>query len=90
METWAFLYGTIQVDQHIYLGVIVRSINKTKQDLFPKDYRFISAKSQKAIFSMKKKLNIVQTTPPSIMFDMFDTLIGPILTEGNDVRAPFY
>ena len=44
-----------QVDQYKYLGVIVRSINKMNQDLFFNNYRFISDKSQKAIFSMKKK-----------------------------------
>ena len=37
-----------QVDQYKYLGVIVRSINKTTQDLFSSNYRFISEKSQKA------------------------------------------
>ena len=42
-----------QVDQYKYLGVIVRSINKTNQDLFYSNYRFISDKSQKAIFNMK-------------------------------------
>ena len=67
------------------LGVIVRSINKTNQDLFSSNYRFISDKSQKAIFNMKKKLKFVQNVSPSIMFDMFDTLIRPILNYGSDV-----
>ena len=74
-----------QVDQNKYLGVIVRSVNKTNQDLFSSNYRFIFNKSQKAIFRMKKKLKFVQSLSPSIMFDMFDTLIRPILNYGSDV-----
>ena len=74
-----------QVDQYEYLGIIVRSINKTNQDLFSSNYRFISDKSQKAIFNMKKKLKFVQSLSPSIMFTMFDTLIRPILNYGSDV-----
>ena len=73
------------VDQYKYLGVIVRSINKTNQDLFSNNYRFIFDKSQKAIFSLKKKLKFVQSVSPGIMFDMFDTLIRPILNYRSDV-----
>ena len=57
-----------QVDQYKNLGVIVRSINKTNQDLFSSNYRFISDRSQKAIFSMKKKLKFAQSSSHKIMF----------------------
>ena len=74
-----------QVHQYKYLGVIVRSVNWLNQDLFSDYYQVISDKSRKAAFSMKKKLKCIQHLPPSIMFDMFDTLVRPILTYGSDV-----
>ena len=74
-----------QVNQYKYLGVIVRSINKVGQDMYSNNYRFISDKSRRAVFSMKRKLKFIQSLPPSILFDMFDTMIRPILTYGSDV-----
>ena len=74
-----------QVNQYKYLGVIVRSINKVGQDMYSTNYRFISDKSRRAVFSMKRKLKFIQSLPPSILFDMFDTMIRPILTYGSDV-----
>ena len=74
-----------KVDQYNYPGVIVHFINKTDQDLFCTDYRFIHRKSQKVRIGMKKKLKFVQALPPSIMFGMFYTLLRPILTYGSDV-----
>ena len=74
-----------QVHQYKYLGVIVRSVNRPNQDIFFSDYyQVISDKSRNAAFSMKKKLKYIQHLPPSIMFDMFDTLVRPILTYGSD------
>ena len=55
------------------------------QDIFSDYYQVISDKSRKAAFSMEKKLKCIQHLPPSIMFDMFDTLVRPILTYGSDV-----
>ena len=69
-----------QVNQYKYLGAIVRSINKVGQDMYSNNYRFVSDKSRRAIFSMKRKLKFIQSLPPSILFDMFDTMIRPILT----------
>ena len=74
-----------QVSQYKYLGVIIRSINKVGQDLCSNNYRYISDKSRRAVFSMKRKLKFIRSLPPSIFFDMFDTLIRPILTYGSDV-----
>ena len=34
---------------------------------------------------MKRGLKLIQSLPPNILFDMFDTLIRPILTYGSDV-----
>ena len=74
-----------QVDQYRYLGVIIRSVNRLNQDIFSNNYRVISDKSRKAAFGMKKKLRLIQNLPPSIMFNIFETLVRPILTYGSDV-----
>ena len=74
-----------QVHQYKYLGEIVRSVNRLNQDIFSDNFQVISDKSRKATFSMKKKLKCIQHLPPTIMFDMFDTLVRPILTYGSDV-----
>ena len=50
-----------QVNQYKYLGVIVRSINKVGQDMYSNNYRFISDKSRRAVFSMKRKLKFIQS-----------------------------
>ena len=53
-----------QVSQYKYLGVIVRFINKVGQDLCPNNYRYISDKSGRAVFSMKRKLKFIRSLPP--------------------------
>ena len=74
-----------QVSQYKYLGVIVRSIKKVGQDMCFNNYRYISDKSRRVVFSMKRMLKFTRCLPPSIFFYMFDTLIRPILTYGSDV-----
>ena len=71
-----------QVHQYKYLGVLVRSVNRPNQDIFADNYRVISDKSRKAAFGMNR---CIQNLPPSIRFDMFDTLVRPVLTYGSDV-----
>ena len=53
--------------------------------MYSNSYWIISDKSRRAVFSMKRKLKFIQSLPPSILFDMFDTMIRPILTYGSDV-----
>ena len=53
--------------------------------MYSNNYRFIYDKSRRAVFSMKRKLKFIQSLPPSILFDMFDTIILPILTYGSDI-----
>ena len=74
-----------QVNQYKYFGVIVRSISKVGQDMYSNNYRFIYDKSRRTVFSMKRKLKFIQSLLPSKLFDMFDTMIRPILTYGSDV-----
>ena len=74
-----------QVHQYKYLGVLIWSVNRLNQDIFADNYRVISDKSRKAAFGMNKKLKYIQNLPPSIRFDMFDTLVRPVITYGSDV-----
>ena len=39
----------------------------------------------KAIYCFRKKVKEIGVIPPKIMFDIFDTLVQPILTYGSDV-----
>ena len=50
-----------------------------------KNYSFICDKSRKAIFGLQKKLKCVKVLTPEIRFDIFDTMIRPIITYGSDV-----
>ena len=53
--------------------------------MYSNNYRFVYDKSHRAVFSVKRKLKFIQSLAPSILFDMFDTIMRPILTYGSDV-----
>ena len=74
-----------QVEEYKYLGTIIRPIKRWNQDVFYKKYSFICDKSRKAIFGLQKKLKCVKALTPEIRFDIFDTMIRPIITYGSDV-----
>ena len=52
---------------------------------FTKNYSFKCDKTRKAIFGLQKKLKCVKALTPEIRFDIFDTMIRPIITYGSDV-----
>ena len=74
-----------QLIQYKYLGVIVWSVNKVGQDMYSNNYRFISDKCRRVVFSIKWKLKFIQSLPLNMLLDIFDTLIRPIFTYGSDV-----
>ena len=74
-----------KVNQFKYIGVIVRSINKVGQYMYFNNYRFISDKCRRVVFSIKRKLRFIQSLPLDILLDIFDTLIRPIFTYGSVV-----
>ena len=74
-----------QVRQFKYLGTVVRSIKRRNQDIFSENSSFICTKARKATFSIQKKVKFFKLLPPEIRFEIFDTLIKPILTYGSDV-----
>ena len=74
-----------QVWQFKYLGTVVRSIKRRNQDIFSENSSFICTKARKATFSIQKKVIFFKLLPPEIRFEIFDTMIKPILTYGSDV-----
>ena len=74
-----------QVQQFKYLGTVVRSIKRRNQNIFSENSSFICTKARKATFSIQKKVKFFKLLPPEIRFEIFDTLIKPILTYGSDV-----
>ena len=68
----------MQVDEYKYLGTIVRSTKR-------RNFSLIGDKSRKAIFGLQKKLKCIKALPTEIRFDIFDTMIRPIITYTSDV-----
>ena len=74
-----------QVAEYKYLGNIVRFVRTDKQDIFSPNYTYLRDRAIRAIFLVSRKLRNIEHPPPKIMFDIFDTLIMPILSYGSDV-----
>ena len=75
----------MQVDEYKYLGIIIRSTKRRNQDVFYRNFSFIGDKARKAIFGLQKKLKCIKALPTEIRFDIFDTMIRPIITYTSDV-----
>ena len=74
-----------QVVEYKYLGNIVKSVRTDKQDVFSPNYTYLRDRANRAIFLVSRKLRNIEHTTPKIMFDIFDTLIMPILAYGSAV-----
>ena len=68
----------MQVDEYKYVGTIVCSTKR-------RNFSLIGDKSRKAIFGLQKKLKCIKALPTEIRFDIFDTMIRPIITYTSDV-----
>ena len=75
----------MQVDEYKYLGTIIRSTKRRNQDLFFRNFSFVGDKARKAIFGLQEKLKCIKALPTEIRFDIFDTMIRPIITYTSDV-----
>ena len=64
-----------QLEEYKYLGTIIRPINRWNQVVFYK----------KLLVYMWQILEGVKALTPEIRFDIFDTVIRPIITYGSDV-----
>lgn len=74
-----------QVEEYKYLGNVVKSIQTNKQDIFSRNYPYLCDKANRAMFVASRKARNIENVPPKIMFDIFETLIMPILTYGSDI-----
>ena len=74
-----------KANHYKYLGNILRSVQRSNQDLFMANYQYICDQARKAIFSLYRKTKAIKALPPTIMFYMFDLLICPILTYDSDI-----
>ena len=72
-------------NEYKYLGNIIRSTEKSIQDMFSINYSYLCDRANGAIFVALQKLKNIEHPSPEIMFHIFDTLIMPILTYGSDV-----
>ena len=75
----------MQVNEYQYGGTIIRSTKRRNQDVFYRNFSFIGDKARKAIFGLQKKLKCIKALPTEIRFDIFDTMIRPIITYTSDV-----
>ena len=75
----------MQVDEYKYLGTNIRSTKRRNQDVFYRNFSFIGDTARKAIFGLQKKLKCIKALPTEIRFDIFDTMIRPIITYTSDV-----
>ena len=75
----------MQVDEYKNLGTIIRSTKRKNPDLFYRNFSFIGDKARKAICGLQKKLKCIKALPTEIRFDIFDTMIRPIITYTSDV-----
>ena len=60
----------------------VRSIKRINEDIFPQSHIYVTNPvKRRLVYKKSERLKIL---PPEILFEMFDTLIKPILTYSSD------
>src|SRR6056300_1485673 len=74
-----------RVERYKYLGNMFSSICKINQDMFSDNYSYLSNQSRKAIYSIMGKTEQIGRLSPALMFEMFNTLVRPILLYGSEV-----
>ena len=71
-----------QVTEYKYLGNIVRSVERTTNDVFAENYEYLCNKARRSIFSIFKKTKNFGSLPPKIRIYLFDSLVRPVLIYG--------
>ena len=74
-----------RVEFYKYLGNVFSEIKKSNGDVFSLNYDFLCDKGRSAMFSILKRTRSIGKLPPTVMFELFDSLIMPILTYGSDI-----
>ena len=71
-----------QVTEYKYLGNIVRSVDRTTNDVFAENYEYLCNKARRSIFSIFKKTKNFGSLPPKIRIYLFDSFVRPVLIYG--------
>ena len=73
------------VQSYRYLGNVVQHIQKQNSDIYSNTHEHLSEKGRKAWFSLQHRLRQFNDISPSIMCNMYEALVSPVLTYGSDV-----
>ena len=73
------------VQSYRYLGNVVQHIQKQNGDIYSNTHEHLSEKGRKACFSLQHRLRQFNDISPSIMCNMHEALVSPVLTYGSDV-----
>ena len=74
-----------QVTEYKYLGNIIRAVQTDRQDVFSSNYTYLCDRANRALILTLQKLRNIYRPSRKIRFDIFETLITPILAYGSDV-----
>ena len=74
-----------EVSTYKYLGNVISKIQNPGQDIFKENYSHLSNQARKAMFGLKKKIQMIGQIPPHMMFELFEKMITPILSYGSDI-----
>ena len=84
---WSYFNGKRieQVTEYKYLGNIIRAVQTDRQYVFNSNYTYLCDRANRTLFLILRKLRNIDRPSQKIMFDIFETLIMPILAYGSDV-----
>ena len=74
-----------EVSTYKYLGNVIYKIQNPGQDIFKENYSHLSNQAKKAMFGLKKTIQMIGQIPPHMMFELFEKTITPILSYGSDI-----
>ena len=73
------------VQSYRYLGNVVQHMQKQNGDIYSNTHEHLSEKGRKACFSLQHRLRQFDDISPSIMCNMYEAIVSPVLTYGSDV-----
>ena len=73
------------VDQYKYLGNLMKSVKRVKENVFGANYQYLCNKARQAVFATFKQLKHIGALPVKIMIYIFQSLIKPVLVYESDV-----
>ena len=74
-----------EVSTYKYLVNVISKIQNPGQDIFTQNYSRLSNQARKAVFGLKRKIQMIGQIPPHMMFELFEKMITPILSYGSDI-----